>query len=205
MHRWRHWRVKGLKSIWNKIVNKCINLFSQISYQRSQYRRSEVFAMKAGFLCQTGHFGIWTRKSGTPSILIFPVVHYFTSTLHTYVATCLYNCAFKMGPRFTKRVNNNTGSVPITWYWGAFVQPLLQWKRNMCYILWVCVCSLQYFSKLSDESHDFRKKIEKCVFWFSLQLLSEIFLILGRTDMLYLLTAIGLSPAGSTHLHTNNT
>ena len=27
---------------------------------------------------------------------------------------------------------------------GAFVQPLLQWRSNNCYILWVCVCSLRY-------------------------------------------------------------
>jgi len=26
-----------------------------------------------------------------------------------------------------------------------------------------------------------------------------------KNDMIYLLTAIGLSPGGSTHLHTNNT
>jgi len=27
----------------------------------------------------------------------------------------------------------------------------------------------------------------------------------GKYDMIYLLTAVGLSPGGSTHLHTNNT
>jgi len=26
----------------------------------------------------------------------------------------------------------------------AFVQPLLQWKSDKYYILWVCVCSLRY-------------------------------------------------------------
>jgi hypothetical protein len=28
--------------------------------------------------------------------------------------------------------------------WGAFVQPLLLWKSNEYYILWVCLCSLRY-------------------------------------------------------------
>jgi hypothetical protein len=34
---------------------------------------------------------------------------------------------------------NKTGNVRIT-----FVQPLLQWKSNKCYIFWVCICSLWY-------------------------------------------------------------
>jgi hypothetical protein len=29
-------------------------------------------------------------------------------------------------------------------YWGAFVQPLLQWKSNKYYIFWGCICSLWY-------------------------------------------------------------
>ena len=69
--------------------------------------------------------------------------------------------------------------VCITWYWGAFLQPLLQWKSNTYYILWVCVCSLSYpafnslapyytvicglsgctvFSTLSQKRHDFSEK-----------------------------------------------
>ena len=71
------------------------------------------------------------------------------------------------------------------------------------YIFWVCVCSLSYpelksqepycivvrgfsgctiFSTLSHRLYDFRKRLLniKCVFWFSLQLLSETFLILRR-------------------------
>jgi len=40
------------------MINKRIKIFSQISYKRSQYRSSEVFVIKAGFLCQAGHFGI---------------------------------------------------------------------------------------------------------------------------------------------------
>jgi len=73
--------------------------------------------------------------------------------------------------------------------------------RSKCYILWVCVCSLRhrawnshapcfhlwrpalpYFSTLSHTRHDFRKKIlsMKSVLWFSLLLLSDMFLILSR-------------------------
>jgi hypothetical protein len=47
----------------------------------------------------------------------------------------------------------------------------------------VACLAVQYFSTLSHKRHDFRgKKVLniKCVFWFSLQLLSETFLILRR-------------------------
>jgi hypothetical protein len=76
-----------------------------------------------------------------------------------------------------------------------------QWVEHN---LSVCVCSLsypackdilssvtcpapQYFSTLSHKRHDFRKKKRellntKCVFWFSLQLLSVTFLILRRNE-----------------------
>jgi hypothetical protein len=32
----------------------------------------------------------------------------------------------------------------IKLHWETFVQPLLQWKSNKSYKLWVCVCSLRY-------------------------------------------------------------
>jgi hypothetical protein len=32
----------------------------------------------------------------------------------------------------------------MMWHRSAFVQPLLQWKSNMFYIIWVCICSLSY-------------------------------------------------------------
>jgi hypothetical protein len=46
----------------------------------------------------------------------------------------------------------------------------------------VACLPLPYLSTLSHKRHDFRKKILsiKCVFWFSLQLLPETFLILRR-------------------------
>ena len=48
--------------------------------------------------------------------------------------------------------------------------------------------SLQYFSPLSHKRHDFRgggSFSTKCVFWFSLQFLSETILILKRTTLNY--------------------
>jgi hypothetical protein len=54
--------------------------------------------------------------------------------------------------------------------------------------------ALQYFSTLSKR-HDFpeRKLLNtKCVFWFSVQLLSETFLILRRTERDIIKMYIGL-------------
>jgi len=54
-----------------------------------------------------------------------------------------------------------------------------------CAILSSVACpALQYFSTLSHKWHEFQKELlnVKCVFWFSLQCLSETFLILRRTE-----------------------
>ena len=79
---------------------------------------------------------------------------------------------------------------------------MLQWKRNNYYIILVCFCCLRYpaynvyalyshlwpirlysiFSTLRHKSHGFRKKIAFNMLWFSLQLLSETFSILRRTQ-----------------------
>ena len=58
----------------------------------------------------------------------------------------------------------------------------MQW---VCAILSYVACpALQYFSTFSHERHDLKKKLlnTKCVFWFSVQHLSETFLILGRNE-----------------------
>jgi len=82
-------------------------------------------------------------------------------------------------------------------------KPLLQWKSDKYYTLWMCVCSLRYpicntlapycllwpvrlyyiFSTLSLKWRDCRKKFieHKMCVGFSLRLLSETFLIL-RTE-----------------------
>jgi len=39
---------------------------------------------------------------------------------------------------------NKTGNVRETQHWGAFIQPLSDWKSNKYYILWAYVCSLRY-------------------------------------------------------------
>jgi len=88
--------------------------------------------------------------------------------------------------------------------WGTFVQPLLVWKSNKWYIFFMCVCSLScpacdehahyvicslpystIFSILSHKGTIFEKKSLlniKCVFRFSLQYLSETFLVLRRNE-----------------------
>jgi hypothetical protein len=70
-------------------------------------------------------------------------------------------------------------------------------ERNMYYIFWVCVCSLSYPAcKTHENCHLLPGRLcyiiphylinvttfGKSVFWFSLQLLPETFLILGRTE-----------------------
>ena len=39
---------------------------------------------------------------------------------------------------------NKRGNVRVTWHWGAFVPPLLQWKINEHYITWVCISGPRY-------------------------------------------------------------
>jgi len=52
----------------------------------------------------------------------------------------------KKGKADRHRKKNKTGNVHITEHWGAFVQPMLQWKSNKYYILWMSVCSLKYLA-----------------------------------------------------------
>ena len=82
------------------------------------------------------------------------------------------------------------------------MKPLLLWTSNEYYIFWVCVCSLRYlacnahapychlwpvllydiFPHYLINGKIFQKTLlnTKCVFWFSLQLLSETFQSLRR-------------------------
>jgi len=70
--------------------------------------------------------------------------------------------------------------------------PLLQWTIKKYYVFWACVCTLtyaacnavacpalQYFLPYLINGANYEKKLLniKCVFWFSLQLLCETFLI----------------------------
>jgi len=131
----------------------------------------------------------------------FPTSHVTVKVIYTTLTSLI------QGLVFTTQLDKQESQVGYcavreSWRGGAFVQPLLQWKSNKCYIFWVCVCSLtypgckahapychvtcpvlQYFSALSHKRHDFRKVIEHgtCVLIFSTNL-SEIFLILSRTE-----------------------
>jgi len=91
--------------------------------------------------------------------------------------------------------DNKTRNIRTTWQWEAFVQPLLLWKGYKYYILSVCLCSLRYcllrparlfgiFPHFLINGKIFERKsfMIKCGFWFSVQILSETFLILRRTE-----------------------
>ena len=59
----------------------------------------------------------------------------------------------------------------------------LQWKSNEYYIFQVCLCSLTYRACNTCVPYGHIKLLNtKRVFWFSLQILSATFLILGRTE-----------------------
>jgi len=58
-------------------------------------------------------------------------------------------------------------------------------KRRISVLLSDACPAVPYFSAFSHKRYDFRKKKSlntKCLFWFSLQLLSETFLVLRRTE-----------------------
>jgi hypothetical protein len=66
---------------------------------------------------------------------------------------CLYSplycsCVYKqlrMGPNCGRSKRDRQCTVTsVTQQWGAFVQPLLQWKINIYCLFWVSVCSLRY-------------------------------------------------------------
>ena len=64
--------------------------------------------------------------------------------------------------------------------------------RRIILLSVVCL-ALSHSSTLSHKRHEFRKKYyTKCVFWFSLQLFSEIFLILRNVQRDIILFYIGL-------------
>jgi len=74
-------------------------------------------------------------------------------------------------------------AISITYAECVLVALVIQHGKRMRRIMSSLAClTVPYFSGLSHKRHDFRKKLLniKCLFWFSLQLLSEIFLILRR-------------------------
>jgi hypothetical protein len=98
-----------------------------------------------------------------------------------------------------------TGNVRIRYQWRAFVQPLWQCKDNKYYIFWGCVCSLWDPACNAHAPHCHLWPVRlyhfflphylingtifkttllntKCMFWFSLQLLSKTLLMLWRNE-----------------------
>ena len=72
-------------------------------------------------------------------------------------------------------------AISITYCECVFVALGIQHAMLYCHL--ACP-ALPYFSTLSHKGHDFRKKNLpiRCVFWFSVQILSEIFLTIRRTE-----------------------
>ena len=69
----------------------------------------------------------------------------------------------------------------ITYSEYVFVALVIQHEMRMRHIF-ICGLVIPYFSTLSDKQHDYWKKLlnTKCVFGFSLQGPSDVFLILRR-------------------------
>ena len=77
-------------------------------------------------------------------------------------------------------------TISITYSECVSVAVFIQHARRMCRIILPSVAGLvlrYFFFRISQKRHDFREKLWniKRVFWFSLQLLSEMFLTLRRT------------------------
>jgi hypothetical protein len=77
-------------------------------------------------------------------------------------------------------------AIRITYSEREFVALGIQQAKHMCCIIlsFVAPLALQHFSTLSHKQHYFQKKLQniKCLFWFSLQLLSGEFLILRSSQ-----------------------
>jgi len=55
-------------------------------------------------------------------------------------------CAAEVWTRWSSAVGGYIKQYKVcgTKQWGTFLQPLLQWERNNCYIFWVCFFRLSY-------------------------------------------------------------
>jgi len=111
--------------------------------------------------------------------------------VQAYVSITVINVSF-----------DKTGNVRITQHSGAFMKPLLRRESIVtqpesasvalgiqhqcaCALLSTVVCpALHCFSTLSHKRYDFRQTLLdiKCVFWCHLQLSSDTFLIIRRTE-----------------------
>jgi len=99
--------------------------------------------------------------------------------------------------------NVKTSSLGINLTLSVFALPLCQWKSNKYYMFWVCVCNFRYTAcnahapyfhlwparlyiifphYLTNGGGELELLNIKCVFWLSLQLLSEPFLVLRGTE-----------------------
>ena len=58
----------------------------------------------------------------------------YMTTLDTFI---LWKAKCRLGIK-------KTGSVRMTYPWGEFLKPFLQWESNNYYLCWVCVCCLRY-------------------------------------------------------------
>jgi len=136
-------------------------------------------------------------------VLCFGFEHSGSRGVHYILNGICYQDFHYYGKKELKE--KKAGNISITWHWGAFLQPVLQWKSKR-YHFPECVfvvLSIQHvmhmhsificgpsgsatFSTLSHKRHDFpgEKKLLnlECAFWFSVQLLSETFLILIRIE-----------------------
>jgi hypothetical protein len=109
---------------------------------------------------------------------------YATQKCYSYINSCLKDnlCHWLIGAsygQFSPAWVMDTWIVE--WVWTKKLKGFEKRRAPYCH-LWDCL-TLQYFSTMINDTNFEKKSLDiKCVYWFSLRLLSETFLISRRTE-----------------------
>jgi hypothetical protein len=132
-------------NLWN-LPTECIYMFHVIHQMSIIFPESQSTQLKA-YRVLTMKCGNWNHI--LYSVLLSQVLRYNTLCFGNRFGPLLQDCVFRNSHQYimiistvvtqvnVKLVNNayshKTGNVFITWHWGAFLQPLLEWENNKYY------------------------------------------------------------------------